>query len=202
MQGQVWIKILVSESGDIESAEVVSGEPVLARSALDAVKKWKFKPFIKNGKPVKVSTKLPFDFAFSDKVMTNGVSADSSTRTDPPKTSPLPPPSSAVSGTPTGDVAPKTVQVSPGVTTGMLIHQIAPVYPPDARRANIQGVIVLQALISKEGRITELKRITGPKELAGAAIDAVEQWRYRPYLLNGEPVAVRTQIQVNFTLNR
>ena len=70
------VKILVSETGDVESAEIVSGDPILAKSAMDAVKKWTFKPFIKNGKPVRVSTRLPVDLAFSDKIMEKGVSAD------------------------------------------------------------------------------------------------------------------------------
>ena len=68
LQGQVVVRALVSETGDVESVEVVSGDPILAKSAVDAVKKWEFKPFIKNGKPMKVSTKLPFDFAFSENI--------------------------------------------------------------------------------------------------------------------------------------
>jgi len=72
LQGEVVVRILVSETGDVETAEIVSGDPVLAKSALDAVKKWKFKPFIKNGKPVEVSTKLPFDFAFSENINDEG----------------------------------------------------------------------------------------------------------------------------------
>ena len=68
LQGQVIVKIVVSETGDVESADIVSGNPVLTRSALDAVKKWKFNPFIKNGKPAKASTQLTFDFAYSENV--------------------------------------------------------------------------------------------------------------------------------------
>jgi len=62
IQGQVVLKVLFSENGDVETAEAVSGDPILAESAVDVVKKWKFKPFTRNGKVVKVSTKLPFDF--------------------------------------------------------------------------------------------------------------------------------------------
>jgi TonB family protein len=78
LQGEVVLKIVVSETGDVESAEVVSGHPVLAKAAVDAVKKWKFQPFIRNSKPVKASVKLPFDFAFSDKVIVDETSKEMS----------------------------------------------------------------------------------------------------------------------------
>jgi protein TonB len=77
---------------------------------------------------------------------------------------------------------------------------VQPVYPPEARQDRIQGTVILHAIISKEGRIADLRLISGPKELAPAAIGAVQQWRYRPYLLMGSPVEVDTEIQVNFRL--
>jgi periplasmic protein TonB len=95
---------------------------------------------------------------------------------------------------------PQRVRVSSGVSTGMLIHKVSPNYPPLARQARIQGTVVLQAQISKEGTIQNLQLISGHPMLAPAAIEAVKQWRYKPYLLNGEPVEVETQVQVNFTL--
>jgi len=95
---------------------------------------------------------------------------------------------------------PQRVRVSSGVSQGLLIRKVAPNYPPLARQARIQGSVVLQAQISKEGTIQNLQLISGHPMLAPAAIEAVKQWRYRPYLLNGEPVEVETTIQVNFTL--
>jgi TonB family protein len=200
IQGEVVLKILVSETGDVESAEVESGDAMLGRSAIDAVKKWKFNPFIKNGRAVKVSTKVPIDFAFSDKIMDNGVSADGSTTTESktPQTSVPSPVPAAGSAIP--DETPKRVRVAGGVLQGLLVHQVAPVYPDAARQSRIEGTVVLQAIISKEGRITDLKVISGPKELARAALGAVQQWQYRPYLLMGEPVEVLTTVQVNFQL--
>lgn len=97
-------------------------------------------------------------------------------------------------------VAPVRVRVSAGVSQGMLVHQIKPTYPPLARQARIQGSVVLQAVIGKDGSIQNLKLVSGHPMLAPAAIEAVRQWRYRPYFLNGEPVEVDTQITVNFTL--
>jgi periplasmic protein TonB len=96
---------------------------------------------------------------------------------------------------------PQRVRVSQGVTQGLLIKRIQPTYPPLARQARIQGTVLLQAEISKTGDIQNLRLISGHPMLAPAAIEAVKQWKYRPYILNGEPVDVETQITVNFTLS-
>jgi protein TonB len=96
---------------------------------------------------------------------------------------------------------PQRVRVSQGVTQGLLIRKIQPNYPPLARQARIQGSVLLQAEISKDGTIENLHLISGHPMLAPAAIEAVKQWKYKPYILNGEPVEVETQITVNFTLS-
>jgi periplasmic protein TonB len=95
---------------------------------------------------------------------------------------------------------PQRVRVSSGVVSGLKIRDVRPNYPPLARQARIQGVVILQAQISKDGSIENLQLISGHPMLAPAAIEAVKQWKYKPYLLNGEPVEVETQVQVNFTL--
>ncbi len=95
---------------------------------------------------------------------------------------------------------PERVKVSSGVTTGLLIKKVNPVYPEDAREERIQGTVMLRAEISKDGEITDLELVDGPIELAGSAVAAVRQWKYKPYLLMGQPVAVDTQIQVNYQL--
>ena len=96
---------------------------------------------------------------------------------------------------------PQRVRVSLGVSQGLLIKKVQPSYPPLARQARIQGRVLLQAEISKDGTIENLRLISGHPMLAPAAIEAVKQWRYKPYMLNGEPVAVETQVEVNFTLS-
>jgi protein TonB len=96
--------------------------------------------------------------------------------------------------------APQRVRVSAGVTSGLLVRKVNPVYPPLARQARISGTVVLRAVISKDGSIENLSLVSGHPMLAPAAIDAVKQWKYKPYLLNGEPVEVDTEVQVNFTL--
>lgn len=92
-------------------------------------------------------------------------------------------------------------QVSTGVMEGRLIYKVLPVYPAMARAIHIAGRVELQATISREGTIENLRAVSGPPLLQQAAIDAVKQWRYRPYLLNGQPVEVETTINVDFTMN-
>jgi periplasmic protein TonB len=87
------------------------------------------------------------------------------------------------------------------VMEGNLIYRVQPQYPPLARQARIQGIVVLRAMISREGKIENLQVITGHPLLVKSAMDAVLQWRYRPYYLNNEPVEVETQVTVNFTLS-
>src|ERR1700732_174909 len=95
---------------------------------------------------------------------------------------------------------PQRVRVSQGVSAGLLVRRVNPTYPPLARQARIQGQVVLRAVISKDGSIENLSLVSGHPMLAPAAIDGVKQWKSKPYALNGEPVEVDTEVQVNFTL--
>ena len=97
--------------------------------------------------------------------------------------------------------APRRIRISQGVTKGLLIQKIEPPYPTIARAARIQGQVVLSAIISKTGEIENLVLVSGHPMLVPAAIEAVKQWRYRPFLLNGEPVEVETTITVTFQLS-
>jgi len=92
------------------------------------------------------------------------------------------------------------VRVASGVTSGLLIKKVHPFYPEDARAAHLDGTVVLRAEISTNGDVTDLELLDGPIELAGSAVFAVRQWKYKPYLLNGKPVAVLTQVQVKYEL--
>ena len=95
---------------------------------------------------------------------------------------------------------PKRMRVSEGVVGGLLVHKVMPGYPQSARQERISGAVVLQAVIGKDGSVQNLRVVQGDPVLASAAIDAVKQWRYKPYLLNGQPVEVETIITVNFNL--
>jgi len=96
---------------------------------------------------------------------------------------------------------PKKITISGGVMAGNLILKVTPVYPSIAKAARVQGVVVLQANISKTGSIENLHVVIGPAMLQQAALDAVKSWRYKPYLLNNEPVEVETTVDVQFTLD-
>ncbi len=93
-------------------------------------------------------------------------------------------------------------RVSSGVMTGLLINRTAPPYPVIARVAGVQGTVILQATISRSGTIENLRVISGQPMLQQAALDAVKTWRYRPYLLNGQPIEVETTVNVVFSLGR
>lgn len=96
--------------------------------------------------------------------------------------------------------APGTLRISQGVSQGLLINRVQPKYPPNALAMRIQGAVQIEATINREGKTTNLKAISGDPVLARAALDAVRQWRYKPYYLDGEPVDIQTQITVNFKL--
>jgi protein TonB len=96
--------------------------------------------------------------------------------------------------------APGALKVSQGVSQGLLIKKVAPIYPPRAMQTHVQGSVQLLATISKDGDITHVKLLNGEQVLAQSAIDAVKQWKYKPYLLDGQPMEIQTQITVNFTL--
>lgn len=94
------------------------------------------------------------------------------------------------------------VPISQGVAAGMVLYKTIPTYPAIARAAHVEGTVILHAVIAKGGQIQNLRVESGPAMLQQAALDAVAQWRYRPYLLNGAPVEVETTINVVFSLGR
>ena len=96
---------------------------------------------------------------------------------------------------------PQRIRISAGVTRGLLIQRVEPTYPTLARSARVQGDVVLSAVISTSGSIENLQLVSGHPMLVPAAIAAVKKWRYKPYLLNGQPVEVETTITVIFTLS-
>jgi periplasmic protein TonB len=96
----------------------------------------------------------------------------------------------------------KRIRVAARVAEANLVHDVAPAYPPEAGRARIEGTVVLMAVIGKDGSVQDVRVESGLPLLAQAAIDAVKQWRYKPYTIDGEPVEVDSRITINFTLSR
>ena len=116
----------------------------------------------------------------------------------PPMAPPPPPPPKPVETA----AAPTRIKIGGAVQQARLVRQPHPIYPPLAKQARISGVVRLSAIISKDGTIQKLEVISGHPLLVPAALEAVKQWVYQPPLLNGEPVEVITQIDVNFTLSQ
>ena len=94
----------------------------------------------------------------------------------------------------------ETLRISQGVSQGLIVKRVQPVYPEQARQMRVEGKVELQANISKSGSITGVKQLSGDPLLGRAATDAVRQWKYKPYFLNGEPIEIQTQITVIFKL--
>jgi protein TonB len=92
------------------------------------------------------------------------------------------------------------LQVPADVMQRRIVHQVVPEYPEDARRAGVQGTAVLNAVVSAEGKVTEVQVVSGPEALTLAASNAVRGWRYEPYLVNGQPATVETTVAVDFRL--
>jgi TonB family protein len=358
IQGTVVLNVVTSKTGDVKEVTVISGDPSLAQAAADAVKQWKYKPYVVDGSPVEMETQVSINFhlksvehaapplgAFKDdlysneffdvayplsrdwvretEVMRKRVSADGQSPGIyvllaavhiPQQTAPLEADSSFVlsalesanrsceqylqslgnalhsrkeaqqKGTATpltiagrdfyridfefrespsrrtflctqsknyllqwnivglskgtvessvstlnaihagqsqtppaersgmdapsnsaGDMQSKPqvvrVRVAAGVTQGLILKKVPPVYPQQAKYAHIQGSVRMSAIISKNGDVVDLEILDGPIELAVSAVNAVRQWKYRPYVLNGEPVEVGTEITVNYVLS-
>jgi TonB family protein len=200
IQGKVVLQVRISKSGDVVDLQLVSGHPMLATAAIEAVKQWKYKPHLLNGGPVEVETNVTVNFTLSDKP-----AAD-----DPGSAGEIPggiPGDHAsgvmgvVSSNPGNEPNGAThVRVSAAVAQRLSLTKVPPQYPQEAKDQHIQGVVVMKVNIDKEGNVAKIELISGHPSLAPAAIDAVKQWKYKPYLLNQTPVEVETQVQVNFTL--
>jgi peptidyl-prolyl cis-trans isomerase A (cyclophilin A) len=143
---------------------------------------------------VKAIARVPRDA--NDKPLTPVVLEKVTTLNFPPAPPPAPGQAPAVGA------LPKVLSINAGTAVGLLVSKVPPVYPIDAKKAGVQGTVILQATIGTDGSVKDLRVVSGPDMLQQAAIDAVQQWRYRPYLLNGQPVEVRTAINIIFTLGR
>jgi TonB family protein len=190
IQGRVILKVRISKSGDVVNLQLVSGHPILAPAAIEAVKQWKYQPYLLYGDPIEAETNVTVNFTLPDKPPVEGVVGD------------------MLGGVPEGEkgglapqpVVPGRVRVPSSVEQGLVITKVPPQYPPEAKDAHIQGVVLMSVIVDKEGNVANIQLISGHPLLAPAAMDAVKQWKYKPYLLNEAPVEVETQVHVNFTL--
>jgi protein TonB len=217
IQGAVILKVVIDKSGNVFSVQLVSGHPMLAPAAIEAVKQWKYQPYLLNGEAVEVETNVQVIFRI------DGEPAPAGPDEGAPGTGPGEVPGGIPGATPGQNVRlgviggviapatpgdsghpalPKRIRVSSAVAQALLERKVSPTYPPDARQQHVQGVVVLKVETDKEGNVYDVELISGHPLLAPAAMEAVKQWKYRPFLLNGTPVEVETQVQVNFTLTQ
>jgi TonB family protein len=218
ISGTVVLHAIIAKDGTIEHLQVVSGPPLLLKSAMDAVQQWVYRPTLVNGDAVRVDTTISVVYSLGDK-NPNGAEGSGSTSNVPgssPELSPAPavassqdqqkevpaPQTSASASPEPNSPKPKlrSIRVGGKVAAANLTHQVTPVYPKDAKKQHIQGTVVLHAVIAEDGTMKTVEYMSGPPELTDSAINAVKQWRYKPTLLNGDPVEVDTMISVVFTL--
>ena len=210
IQGLVLLDAVIDTDGSPKSLRVVSSgiDPDLARAAVDAVKQWHWQPAISNGAPVESETSVTVNFRTVTGGVRGGVEAARPLQQVPDMT----PPEAhvgtgigiGIGGGVSADTPPpaQRIRVGGNIQQTMLVSQVKPIYPQEAKDARIQGVVVLEATIAKEGNVQQIKVVSGNPALQQAAIDAVSQWKYKPTLLNGQPVEVVTTITVNFAFQQ
>jgi TonB family protein len=172
LHGTVALRAVISKSGLIESLQAVSGHPTLIPAALNAVKQWRYRHYEVNGIPVRVETTVHLTVP-----QPKGASDEISTDQTP-------------------------VPVSAEDLREQLLYRVAPIYPPLARQARIQGTVRLRIVINQIGEVRDTQVVSGHPMLAPAAVDAVKKWKYMPYESDGKAVEVQSDVQVIFTLAR
>jgi protein TonB len=143
----------------------------LDQKAIEAVQKWRFTPGFKDGQPVPVVANIEVNFRFLQS----------------------PEPVAAVGGS-------RPVMVGGNVMESRVVQRVPPDYPANAKIARVQGAVELSITVGPDGRVQNAGVIGGPAMLTQAALDAVSQWVYQPFMLNGQPVAVNSTVVVNFVL--
>ena len=202
--GQIVLAITVDKTGKVTRAMVVDidfwgrksvniDDPHLRQTSLDAVKQWTYRPYLLNGEPIDIDTSVALVFNFSHP------SSPIVKLGEAPKG---PPRSKAESNVVDGGKASigefGKPLIDPKLADSRLTGRVEPQYPRIAQIAHIQGDVVLQILIDKQGHVAKAKQKSGHPILIQAAIDAVSKWDYQPFLLNGQPTDVETSVTVKF----
>ena len=171
-ESMVMLKATIDKSGNVENLQMVNGQPMLVPAALEAVKQWKYRPYEVNGIPRVVETTIRVEFSKA---------SEGGSGTSPPQ-------------------AESPVLVTAEDMRDRLVYKVAPVYPPLARQARIQGTVILRIIINKLGEVRDMQLVNGHPMLAPAAVEGVKKWRYIPYESDGETVEIQTDVQVIFRL--
>lgn len=193
VQGTVIIDATIGKDGRMENVEAVSGPVMLRQSAMDAVKQWTYKPYLLNGSPVEVTTKINVIFTLGDKPMDEqGTAEEDHSHND--------------SG-PAAESAPEAAQNSAPVDaksvdlSNNLLTHVDPVYPAAAKKDKINGVVLLSFTIDQDGAPKDIQVEKSLRDdFDQSAMDALRQYRWKPFLLNGSPVEIKLKMEFNFKL--
>ena len=177
--GGVVMHAHISSEGLVKDLQVMSGPAMLRDAATDAVRQWTYKPFVLNGRPTEVDTTITLNFSLPD--------SDQKL-----------PPGNLATNQPASLTGP--IRVSSGVMSSLLIKSVEPVFPREAIDARVNGAVVCHVVIGKDGKVRDATVISGPEMLRKNYLEAIRQWEYRPYLLNGEPVEVITVITLTIQM--
>lgn len=173
----VLVELVLRKSGAVRDAKVFKGPTTLRAAAIKAVRMRNYKNYILNVWPgngeITVEVKFPPDKAGAPEIRQV-----------------LP------AGVPSCIPAPTVVRISPDVMQSRLLNRVEPVYPAGVQK--IEGSLVLQVHIDKDGNVYNAEKISGPEALVPAAIAAIKNWKYQPFLLNGEPIEVETMVDLKF----
>jgi len=197
--GQVGVRFVIDKQGRTVGVGVndqstqTSFDQRVTDAAVKAVRQWVFKPYLLNGEPKEVESfvRLPYNF-----------SRQNPSQSETPKAaSPLPSsPSPAPSPTPEAGPKPMKLRVSPGVAESLISHKVQPKYPREAKEKRIEGDVVIKIVIGRDGEVKSLEGSHGESILMQAAMEAIRQWKYKPCLLDGQPVEVESQVKISFHL--
>lgn len=186
IQNNELLDIVIDEQGQVVDAKVKMGHPAFAKASLDAVKQWKYRPFMLNDAPVRVATTVYILYRL----------AGQEGGSQPVENVPVSVTSIGKHDGQLGD--PSRLRLDRETLEGRRTKFVEPKYPPMARVASIKGEVVLAVVIDKGGHVASARAVSGHPILVQTALDAVKQWTYSPYLVNGEPVAVESTVKVSF----
>jgi TonB family protein len=190
VQGAVVMKATIAADGSVKNFKITNGDPILRNAARDAVTQWRYDPARVEGVAFAVDTTITLSFSMGD-TLKQSVFDLTQTQTgadgvEIAAPAPLPAPPAGVT------------RVSGRVMAGQLEKKVDPVYPVDSIAAGARGDVVLLATIRKTGEVGDVQAVSGPYRFRDAAVNAVKQWRYRPYEVDGAAVDVQATITLNF----
>lgn len=195
----VVLQFTVDTRGEVVDVRAVHGENVASVPVLIAsISKWRFVPASDGNTSLPMTCKVLL-IKGEDQFRYEAASAFRDTGNPEPKARV---PSMNTSSTPTVTVVPVKIRLEPEEAVKQLVHQVSATYPPEAKVAGIEGVVVLEITIGVDGSVGDVREITGPKELVPAAVTAVKQWRYRPTIYRGRPWQATTEVEFRFKLGQ